>query len=602
MDYRRDIDGLRAIAILPVIFFHAGFNNFDYGYLGVDIFFVISGFLITSFIVNDLKLEKFKVLNFFDRRARRILPGLVFIMIASIPLALVYMQPDDLENFGQSLFATSLFSNNILLYLTSGYWDIASEFKPLLHTWSLSVEEQYYVVFPFLMILIWKLKNFWLMFLLFLFLSIISFFYYYFGSFGNESIESRASFLLLFGRAWQILLGAIGALISLKVITKIDTVKKFYKEFICLLGISLILLSMFHSLIFELNQIYLPVLASIGTLLLLVFSNQNLIATALLRSKLFVWIGLISYSLYLWHQPIFAFARIRSFDEPSFVSMILLILFLIPLATLSFKLERFFKNPKNVNNRIFYSSLIVSLIIICSAGLTFHFSNGFYKNYNELTAPYLVEDKFYDNDGYIVDAFKFQDLEFSGNKKNLIIYGDSFARDFINMGRSNDYFKNYEFTIRPYNCFNKQNYTDEEKFNLIKEGDLIIISYRILPSEASKRCLKNKISYLEKNKIDFLVIGTKDFGYNINRPLKDKIYDFKAKPSEEILEFNDFLKNNVPNEKFIDLLNLISTEDGVPLFTEDNKLMSIDRAHLTYFGAKEVGKIIFSDIRLNDLN
>ena len=602
MDYRRDIDGLRAIAILPVIFFHAGFNNFDYGYLGVDIFFVISGFLITSFIVNDLKLEKFKVLNFFDRRARRILPGLVFIMIASIPLALVYMQPDDLENFGQSLFATSLFSNNILLYLTSGYWDIASEFKPLLHTWSLSVEEQYYVVFPFLMILIWKLKSFWLMFLLFLLLSIISFFYYYFGSFGNESIESRASFLLLFGRAWQILLGAIGALISLKVITKIDTVKKFYKEFICLLGISLILLSMFHSLIFELNQIYLPVLASIGTLLLLVFSNQNLIATALLRTKLFVWIGLISYSLYLWHQPIFAFARIRSFDEPSFVSMILLILFLIPLATLSFKLERFFKNPKNVNNRIFYSSLIVSLIIICSAGLTFHFSNGFYKNYNELTAPYLVEDKFYDNDGYIVDAFKFQDLEFSGNKKNLIIYGDSFARDFINMGRSNDYFKNYEFTIRPYNCFNKQNYSDEEKFNLIKEGDLIIISYRILPSEASKRCLKNKISYLEKNKIDFLVIGTKDFGYNINRPLKDKIYDFKAKPSEEILEFNDFLKNNVPNEKFIDLLNLISTEDGVPLFTEDNKLMSIDRAHLTYFGAKEVGKIIFSDIRLNDLN
>ena len=602
MNYRRDIDGLRAIAILPVIFFHAGFNNFDYGYLGVDIFFVISGFLITSFIVNDLKLEKFKVLNFFDRRARRILPGLVFIMIASIPPALVYMQPDDLENFGQSLFATSLFSNNILLYLTSGYWDIASEFKPLLHTWSLSVEEQYYVVFPFLMILIWKLKSFWLMFLLFLFFSIISFFYYYFGSFGNESIESRASFLLLFGRAWQILLGAIGALISLKVITKIDTVKKFYKEFICLLGISLILLSMFHSLIFELNQIYLPVLASIGTLLLLVFSNQNLIATALLRSKLFVWIGLISYSLYLWHQPIFAFARIRSFDEPSFVSMILLILFLIPLATLSFKLERFFKNPKNVNNRIFYSSLIVSLIIICSAGLTFHFSNGFYKNYNELTAPYLVEDKFYDNDGYIVDAFKFQDLEFSGNKKNLIIYGDSFARDFINMGRSNDYFKNYEFTIRPYNCFNKQNYTDEEKFNLIKEGDLIIISYRILPSEASKRCFKNKISYLEKNKIDFLVIGTKDFGYNINRPLKDKIYDFKGKPSEEILEFNDFLKNNVPNEKFIDLLNLISSEDGVPLFTDDNKLMSIDRAHLTYFGAKEVGKIIFSDIRMNDLN
>ena len=601
MEYRRDIDGLRAIAILPVIFFHAGFSKFHYGYLGVDIFFVISGFLITSFIVYDLKQEKFNVLNFFDRRARRILPGLVLIMLTSIPFAMIYMQPDDLENFGQSLFATSVFSNNILLYLTSGYWDIASEFKPLLHTWSLSVEEQYYLIFPFLMLLIWKLNSLLWMVFIFIILGIASFYYYYSGSFGNELIESRASFLFLFGRAWQILLGAIGALIVYKTIHEIVTLRKFYKEFICLLGIFLIFLSMFSYLIFDINQIYLPLLASLGSFLLLIFSSQSLTSTALLRSKLFVWIGLISYSLYLWHQPLFAFARIRSFDEPSFILMILLILFLVPLAYLSYKLERFFKNPARVNNKIFYSSLLASLTIICSAGLTFHFSNGFYKNYQELTAPYLVEDKFYDNDGYIVDAFKFENVEFSGTKKNLIITGDSFARDFINMGRSNNYFSNYEFTIRPYNCFNNQDFTDEEKFKLIKEGNLVIISYRILPSEASKRCLLNKISYLEENKIDFLVIGTKDFGFNINRPLKDRIYDFKATPSKEILDFNNFLKKNVPQEKFIDLLNLISTDGRVPLFTSENKLMSIDRAHLTYFGARDVGKIIFADTRLSDL-
>ena len=603
MNYRRDIDGLRAIAILPVIFFHAGFSNFHYGYLGVDIFFVISGFLITSFIVNDLKQEKFNVLNFFDRRARRILPGLIFIMLASIPFAMLYMQPDDLENFGQSLFATSVFSNNILLYLTSGYWDIGSEFKPLLHTWSLSVEEQYYLVFPFLMLLIWKLKSFWWMVSILIFIAIMSFFYYYSGNFGNELIESRASrasFLFLFGRAWQILLGAIGALIAYEIIYKTSSLKKFHKEFICILGLFLIFLSMFSFLAFDINQIYLPVFAALGSFLLLIFSSQNLISTALLRSKLFVWIGLLSYSLYLWHQPLFAFARIRSFEEPTYISMILLMIFLVPLAVLSFKLERFFKNSDQVNNKIFYSSLLASLIIICSAGLTFHFSNGFYKNYQELTAPYLVEDKFYDNDGYIVDAFKYEDIEFSGTKKNLIIMGDSFARDFINMGRSNDYFKNYEFTIRSYNCFNNQIYSDEEKFNLIKDGNFVIISYRILPSEESKECLMDKISYLEKNNIDFLVIGTKDFGFNINRPLKDKIYDFQAMPSKEILDFNDFLKKNVPQEKFIDLLNLISKEGRVPLFTADNKLMSIDRAHLTYFGARDVGKIIFSDIRLND--
>ena len=266
--------------------------------------------------------------------------------------------------------------------------------------------------------------------------------------------------------------------------------------------------------------------------------------------------------------------------------MILLILLLVPIATLSFRFERFFKNSNIVNHKFFYSSLAVSLIFICSAGLTFHFSNGFYKNYQELTAPYLVEDKFYDNDGYIVDAFKFQDIEFSGTKKNLIITGDSFARDFINMGRSNNYFKDYEFTNRSYNCFDNQNYSDEEKFNLLKAGNLIIISYRILPSQASKDCLMNKISFLLKNKIDFLLIGTKDFGFNINRPLKDKIYDFKAKPSKEIVEFNNFLKNNIPEENFIDLLSLISDEEGISLFTKENKLKSIDRAHLTYFGAK----------------
>jgi peptidoglycan/LPS O-acetylase OafA/YrhL len=601
MDYRRDIDGLRAIAILPVIFFHAGFSKFYYGYLGVDIFFVISGFLITSFIVNDLKQDKFNVLNFFDRRARRILPGLILIMLTSIPFAIIYMQPDDLENFGQSLFATSVFSNNILLYLTSGYWDIASEFKPLLHTWSLSVEEQYYLIFPFLMLLIWKLNSLiWIIFV-FIFLGIASFLYYFSGSFGNELIESRASFLFLFGRAWQILLGAIGALIAYKTIHNIVSLKKFYKEFICVLGIFLILLSMFGFLIFDINQVHLPLLASLGSFLLLIFSNHNLISTALLRSKLFVWIGLISYSLYLWHQPLFAFARIRSFEEPSDMFMIFLLIFLAPLAILSFKIERFFKNPTHVSHKIFYSSLSVSLIIICSAGLTFHFSNGFYKNYEELTAPYLVEDKFYDNDGYIVDAFKFENIEFSHTKKNLIITGDSFARDFINMGRSNNYFSKYDFTIRPYNCFNNQYFTDEEKRNLIKDGNFVIISYRILPTEAQKKCLLNKISYLEEKKVDFLVIGTKDFGFNINRPLKDKIYDFKAMPSKEILEFNDFLKKNVPQEKFIDLLNLISKEGGVPLFTSDNKLMSIDRAHLTYFGAREIGTIIFLDTRLNDL-
>ncbi len=153
MKYRQEIDGLRAIALLPVIFFHAGFSAFSGGFVGVDIFFVISGYLITTILIEDIENDKFNFLNFYERRARRIFPALFIVMLVCIPFAWFWMLPDPLENFGQSLVATSFFLSNILLYLTAGYWDLGVDYKPLLHTWSLAVEEQYYVFFPILFLL-----------------------------------------------------------------------------------------------------------------------------------------------------------------------------------------------------------------------------------------------------------------------------------------------------------------------------------------------------------------------------------------------------------------------------------------------------------------
>ena len=156
MKYRAEIDGLRALAVVPVILFHAGFEFFSGGFVGVDVFFVISGYLITTILIEDIDNERFSIVNFYERRARRILPALFFVMLACIPFAWMWMLPDPLENFGQSLVAATLSANNVLLYLTTGYWDLASEFKPLLHTWSLGVEEQYYVLFPLLLLLTWR--------------------------------------------------------------------------------------------------------------------------------------------------------------------------------------------------------------------------------------------------------------------------------------------------------------------------------------------------------------------------------------------------------------------------------------------------------------
>ena len=156
MYYRREIDGLRAVAVLPVILFHAGFELFSGGFVGVDVFFVISGYLITTIIINEMDDGKFSLLNFYERRARRILPALFFVVLCCIPFAWFLLLPSDMKDFSQSLVAVSTFSSNILFWRESGYFDTAAELKPLLHTWSLAVEEQFYILFPLFLMAAWR--------------------------------------------------------------------------------------------------------------------------------------------------------------------------------------------------------------------------------------------------------------------------------------------------------------------------------------------------------------------------------------------------------------------------------------------------------------
>ena len=158
MQYRAEIDGLRAVAIIPVILFHAGFPLFSGGFVGVDIFFVISGYLITTIILTEKEQGKFSLINFYERRARRILPALFFVMLVSLPFAWLWLIPSDMKDFSQSLIGVATFSSNILFWQETGYWGTANELKPLLHTWSLAVEEQYYIIFPlYLMLFPWQI-------------------------------------------------------------------------------------------------------------------------------------------------------------------------------------------------------------------------------------------------------------------------------------------------------------------------------------------------------------------------------------------------------------------------------------------------------------
>lgn len=163
MDYRRELDGLRALAVLPVILFHAGFETFSGGFVGVDVFFVISGYLITTIILAELNRGNFSIVNFYERRARRILPALFLVMLACIPFAWILLAPADLNSFAKSLVAVSLFVSNVFFWKDGDYFETAAELKPLIHTWSLAVEEQYYVLFPLFLMLFWKFGKRWIL-------------------------------------------------------------------------------------------------------------------------------------------------------------------------------------------------------------------------------------------------------------------------------------------------------------------------------------------------------------------------------------------------------------------------------------------------------
>lgn len=157
VQYRREIDGLRAVAVLPVILFHAGFAAFGGGYVGVDVFFVISGYLITTILISEREAGTYSLWRFYERRARRILPALFFVLACTLPFAWLWVPPTALEDYARSLAFTVMFISNVHFIEHSGYFDVQSELRPLLHTWSLAVEEQFYILFP---ALLWMLGHF----------------------------------------------------------------------------------------------------------------------------------------------------------------------------------------------------------------------------------------------------------------------------------------------------------------------------------------------------------------------------------------------------------------------------------------------------------
>ncbi len=435
MKYRAEIDGLRALAVLPVILFHAGFELFGGGFVGVDVFFVISGYLITSIIISEMGRDNFSLINFYERRARRILPALFFVMLVSIPFAWFWLTPGDLKDFGQSLIAVATFSSNILFWIESGYFATASELKPLLHTWSLAVEEQYYILFPLFLMIFWNLpKKYLLLLLALIFLLSLSLAQWF--AFSRPS----ANFYLLPTRGWELLIGVFLAFY----LQKNQYIKSpLINQTLSLLGFAMIVYSI---AIYDKNTPFPSLYAlvpTIGTALLILTAVPQTLIHKILSARIIVGIGLISYSAYLWHQPILAFARHRLLGEISEIVLLLLCLSSLIMAYISWRwVEKPFRDKQTISRKTVFSFSLAGILFFCLIGSMINQADGFNTRFSKefIELEKLKADSVLStsqcndakNDNLDIELIlkncKFGDPE---NEPIFAIFGDSHARALV---------------------------------------------------------------------------------------------------------------------------------------------------------------------------
>jgi peptidoglycan/LPS O-acetylase OafA/YrhL len=367
--YRPDIDGLRALAVCGVVLYHAGLGV-PGGFIGVDVFFVISGFLITGLIVKDLKNQSFSLLDFWERRARRILPALAVVTAATLIAGWFYLMPNDYKHLGSSVIALAALASNIQFWRSTGYFAAASEEMPLLHTWSLSLEEQFYLLVPLFLMLLFQLKkSSWVRTILILVTigSLIM------AAIGIHHAPSATFFLLPF-RAWEL---AVGSLLAITPPLE----GRRIRATLAWIGLGGILVPYaFYS-----RNTPFPGISAIppviGTALLIWTGMKGLsrtIPNRLLAARPFVWIGLISYSLYLWHWPLFAYYRyLFSKQAPLSVAIALvLVSLLLAWASLVF-VERPFRSRATICSRpLLFGLSLATVCLLALPSLAIWLKNG----------------------------------------------------------------------------------------------------------------------------------------------------------------------------------------------------------------------------------
>ncbi len=617
---------MRALAVIPVMFFHTNLGLLEGGFIGVDVFFVISGYLITSIIYKKILNNQFSFIDFYERRFRRILPAFFFVVILTFPFAYKLLLSTNFVEYAESIIASTLFVANILFWRDSDYFDTAAELKPLLHTWSLSVEEQFYIIFPILLYVLFKIsKNKSNVKYIIVFFVAISFFIdplmrYFFST--KSSLES-AIFYLLPTRGWEIGIGSICALFNRKF-----NIQTRQANLFVIAGLIMITLSFFIFNKYTPWPSFYALFPTIGTLLILLHGEKSTLASNILGNKLFVNIGKWSYSIYLIHLPLFVFSRYE-FGEQNLkiLDYSILIILSIFLAFLSYRyIESPFRDKKQINRAQIFKISAGFCLILLTLGFLVTNSNGMPNrsiNTKYKLADYQIDNGLLEEDFWgLTDSIigvntkgiknrmeKVDELcnEYdwfknnSPNKNNLLILGNSHSYDFFGVLF---YSKSIQekFSLGRYGGQIEDINYNKLKTNInYKKSEILVfcsryteIDYKVIPELVT--------AFLNDNKKVFLVKNIFEFEYNSLKNVAD-----------EIIQYEMYRKNFSPediskkvNKRYYDLYKRNkNTRAGELVFLEEKifksikennpKVNIIDRMDYMIFNEKGH----FIDIKLN---
>jgi len=601
--YRLDVDGLRAIAVSAVVLFHVGVPGISGGFVGVDVFFVISGYLITSILVSDLDGNRFSVARFYERRARRILPALFFTLAVTSIAAAILLLPPDYAAFCRSLIASLSFVANIYFWLDAGYFAAGADTKPLLHLWSLAVEEQFYLGYPILLFVVFKYARRAVLPVLVLLL-ITSFAISVWTTMNRPGV----AFYLLPSRAWELLLGAVVAVWPLR------SPKGLTSDVLTAGGLALIA---FGVASLDSDSSFPGLNAAspcVGSALVIYAGKSSSVARFLLCSAPIVWIGQISYSLYLFHWPAIVFAKYYLLRDLATPEKVLLVVLLIGAASVSLI---FLENPARRQAKLFnrlsvFASSAIAISLFAALGIVGTMSAGWPgrfpgydpRNRNDASiSDYGTEtcfiQKFSDPDAWNEEACR---LTSNGAPTRVVLWGDSYAAQyapgFVRAAKDLK-FDLWQLTAaqclptfhpKAYDRCNRFTQHALDTIRMMKPSGVIMVGKWATYPQAMKD-LGATIATISSYGVRPLVIGQSAL-FNFKDPYALLYREKRINRGGNYYSlmnvnkhFNYLLQRAASNAYFVDPLPLLCTPTSCDI-ERDGNLLYLDNGHLSSFGSE----------------